>query len=157
MESKSIGIKCEKCGQDQWIIIDENNLYKKLCTNCLNGIIIKKVDFIKTFQCPECNCLEGTIEENDNLLAVRCKHCGKQTIMLEKHTTENRRNPNAKPSEPMTYEELVNANKPKCPICSSTNIQKITMTKRAVSFSLFGFASSKVGKQWHCNNCKSDF
>ena len=44
-----------------------------------------------------------------------------------------------------------------CPYCHATNIKKITTVSRSASFSLFGFGSSKVGKQWHCNNCKSDF
>lgn len=45
----------------------------------------------------------------------------------------------------------------KCPYCNSANTTKITLTKRSVSTYLFGLSSSKVGKQWHCNNCKSDF
>lgn len=45
----------------------------------------------------------------------------------------------------------------KCPYCNSTNTTKITVAKRSVSTYLFGLGSSKVGKQWHCNNCKSDF
>ena len=48
-------------------------------------------------------------------------------------------------------------NQPKCPYCQSTNLKKLDVIDRGVSFGLFGFASSKVGKQWHCNNCKSDF
>ena len=48
-------------------------------------------------------------------------------------------------------------NKPKCPYCNSTNLSKISTMSRAVSVGIFGLASSKVGKQWHCNNCKSDF
>lgn len=53
---------------------------------------------------------------------------------------------------------LENANNvPKCPYCQSTNLKKLDVIDRGVSFGLFGFASSKVGKQWHCNNCKSDF
>ena len=46
---------------------------------------------------------------------------------------------------------------PKCPTCGSTNIKKISTTNRIVSTGLFGLASSKIGKQWHCNNCNSDF
>lgn len=49
------------------------------------------------------------------------------------------------------------SNQPKCPYCQSTNLKKLDVIDRGVSFGLFGFASSKVGKQWHCNNCKSDF
>lgn len=44
-----------------------------------------------------------------------------------------------------------------CPYCHSTDTKKISGTSRWVSTGLFGLASSKVGKQWHCNKCKSDF
>lgn len=44
-----------------------------------------------------------------------------------------------------------------CPYCKSTNVTKISTAGRVVSVGLFGLGSSKVGKQWHCNNCKSDF
>ena len=45
----------------------------------------------------------------------------------------------------------------KCPYCNSNNVKKITTVNRAVSTGMVGIASSKIGKQWHCNNCKSDF
>lgn len=45
----------------------------------------------------------------------------------------------------------------KCPYCKSTNVSKISTAGRAVSVGLFGLASGKIGKQWHCNKCKSDF
>ena len=44
---------------------------------------------------------------------------------------------------------------PKCPSCGSSNISKIGVVGRAVSFKLFGFASSKIGKTHKCNNCGS--
>lgn len=44
-----------------------------------------------------------------------------------------------------------------CPYCHSTNTKKITNTSRWISAGLFGIGSSKVGKQWHCNKCGSDF
>lgn len=47
---------------------------------------------------------------------------------------------------------------PKCPYCNSTNLKKISGFSKAGSVALFGiFAVGKVGKQWHCNSCKSDF
>ena len=46
---------------------------------------------------------------------------------------------------------------PKCPTCGSINISKIGTINRMVSTGLFGLASKKIGKQWHCNNCGSDF
>lgn len=45
----------------------------------------------------------------------------------------------------------------KCPYCQSNNTKKIGIIGRSFSFGLFGFGSSKVGKQWHCNDCNSDF
>lgn len=50
-----------------------------------------------------------------------------------------------------------NQNIPKCPICNSTNVTRISSTKKAMSIIGFGILSNKIGKQWHCNNCKSDF
>ena len=47
--------------------------------------------------------------------------------------------------------------KPKCPYCKSTKVKKIGVSGRLFSTAMFGMASGKIGKQWHCNNCKSDF
>ena len=44
-----------------------------------------------------------------------------------------------------------------CPYCNSTNVTKIGTVNRAVSVGMFGLASRKIGKQWHCNSCGSDF
>lgn len=44
---------------------------------------------------------------------------------------------------------------PKCPSCGSSNISKIGLLNRAVSFELVGFASSKIGKTHKCNKCGS--
>lgn len=44
-----------------------------------------------------------------------------------------------------------------CPYCHSMNTEKISGVARGVSIYALGAASSKLGKQWHCNNCKSDF
>lgn len=42
---------------------------------------------------------------------------------------------------------------PKCPTCGSTNIQKISGTKRWLSTGLFGIASSDIGKSMVCRSC----
>lgn len=44
-----------------------------------------------------------------------------------------------------------------CPYCKSTNVKKISASSRVGSVMMFGIFSKKIGKQWHCNNCKSDF
>lgn len=45
----------------------------------------------------------------------------------------------------------------KCPYCNSTNTKKLSVTSKAGSVAMFGLMSNKVGKQWHCNSCGSDF
>lgn len=130
MNTIKLNEKCEQCGSNEWIFIDENNLYKKFCSQCGNSQIITKTDYLKDFVCEECNCFEGKIEENDKFLAVRCTNCGKKYIKLEKHTTENRRTPGAVPKQPETYDQIVARQKaeqsvPKCPKCGCTNIQVV--------------------------------
>lgn len=49
------------------------------------------------------------------------------------------------------------SNLPTCPYCGSVNVKKVSTISRMASVSFFGLGSKKVGKQWHCNNCKSDF
>lgn len=44
-------------------------------------------------------------------------------------------------------------NKPKCPTCSSTNVQKISSLSKAGSVAVFGIFSQKVRHQFKCNNC----
>lgn len=44
-------------------------------------------------------------------------------------------------------------NIPKCPTCQSTNIEKISLTQKAVGGALFGLFSSNVRKTMHCKNC----
>ena len=45
------------------------------------------------------------------------------------------------------------ANQPHCPTCGSTDIQKISGTKRWLSTGLFGLASSDIGKSMCCKKC----
>lgn len=49
-------------------------------------------------------------------------------------------------------------NTPKCPICQSTNLSKITTSQKAGKIALFGiFGMGDNGKTWKCNNCGSKF
>lgn len=44
-----------------------------------------------------------------------------------------------------------------CPYCKATNVRKIGLVSRSVSAGIFGLGSKKIGKQWHCDHCGSDF
>lgn len=45
----------------------------------------------------------------------------------------------------------------RCPTCQSTDIKKISVLSKAVSVAVWGIFSRKVHKQWHCNNCGSEW
>lgn len=44
-----------------------------------------------------------------------------------------------------------------CPYCHSTRCSRISILGRIVSVELWGLASNKLGKQWHCEDCGSNF
>ena len=46
------------------------------------------------------------------------------------------------------------SNQLKCPICGSTNVEKISTMDRSVSVAMVGLASGKIGKQYKCKKCK---
>lgn len=47
---------------------------------------------------------------------------------------------------------------PKCPICHSPKIHKITTAKKVSRVAMFGiFSLPKIGKEWKCDNCNSEF
>ena len=46
---------------------------------------------------------------------------------------------------------------PKCPVCGSPNIHKISVTKRVVSGAAFGLFSKTARSQWECSNCGNKF
>ena len=56
-----------------------------------------------------------------------------------------------------TQQDLASGKRVICPYCKSTNTEKISTVSRAVSVSLVGAASGKIGKQWHCKQCGSNF
>lgn len=44
-------------------------------------------------------------------------------------------------------------NKPKCPTCSSTNVQKIGTGERMASVAVLGIFSKKINKSFKCKSC----
>lgn len=105
---------------------------------------LKDFDLVKCF-CNKCNknTLFKVIFAPEGIVGECCK-C-KKYVVLKKD--EN-------------YVPPVTNSKPvvECPYCHSTNTKKISGLSKAGSVALWGiFAAGKVSKQWHCNNCNSDF
>lgn len=76
---------------------------------------------------------------------------------------ERRRQIEARAAAQKTRQELdeYNAksrpNAVQCPYCKSWQTEKISTASRVVSVAAVGLASNKVGKQWHCVKCGSNF
>lgn len=141
---------CEKCNIYHFPNFEEDT--PKTCSHCDTELIITDISYEdykempKSKRCKQC-------KRKYPKIFIKCPKCNKQLIKL---STENA----AASKQLPTIINSPNSNQqtqPKCPYCNSTDIKKITTVNRAISVSAFGLASSKVGKQWHCNNCKSDF
>ncbi len=47
---------------------------------------------------------------------------------------------------------------PKCPICGSTSLSRISTSKKVAKIAFFGlYGAGDIGKTWKCNNCDSRF
>lgn len=92
---------------------------------------------VEEYGLPTDNILDRVIAFNNNQIPADYNEA------LEKMRASNR-----------ARREKAEAFKPKCPMCGSTNISKISTLSRASSVIGFGILSKKIGKQWQCNNPK---
>lgn len=155
-------IKCPECNKE----ISEK---AKCCPNCGYELPIKQPIF-QGIYCPKC--LDSGFRTQEQQKCWLCKiemiNSIEGTIEETHSYTDN--HPELKNSpefDEQAYQRRINwvpveygshkSNVVKCPYCSSSNITKISTVNRVVSTGLFGLGSKKIGKQWHCNQCKSDF
>lgn len=129
----------------------------KICENC---------GTISEFSSGECKAccnskitdLKISTQEWFNLTPTQKETVIKNSLSLSDETyeliQEAWRN-NKKNVQPMSRPIQTNyqQNKPKCPTCGSTNVEKISTTKKAIGFVAVGVFSSNFGKTMHCKNC----
>lgn len=101
-------------------------------------------DYIK-YYCNKCS-KDATMKimfSPEGMLGI-CNSCGTYNII--------KKNENY-----ILKEKIINT--PKCPICGSTNINKITLGNRAVKTAVFGVigAVDDAGKTYKCGKCGSKF
>lgn len=81
-----------------------------------------------------------------------------QTIIYNKNTSNRKYKSYVSISSPISQPTPTSQNIPKCPICGSTNLSKITIAQKAGKIALLGiFGMGDNGKTWKCNNCGSKF
>lgn len=139
---------CQKCFENHvnqlgccngyyWCLNDDVNICKRCGSELLN------IDF------PALDLKVLTkISDNPQFYQAMIDLYNKDIIEYESKMSQFRLQVNADRSK---SEEK---NQPKCPLCGSTNISKISTMSRATSIIGFGILSKKIGKQWQCNNPK---
>ena len=136
---------CKKCGRILWTLNDN----QKKC-DCCNSIMFDVPnEYIDNFRWRDGDGKQALIEE-------LVKTSPEFDQYLFEHRDEILAKQSAEFDVKMAHGEAVleeNIRMPKCPTCGSTNISKIGTVNRMISTSLFGLASSKIGKTHKCNNC----
>ena len=108
-----------------------------MCPKCNQGYFFNKAEEFSTI-CPDCN-----IEMRDmGSEFVDSEVEKKKSERFQKRMQQALQNP-----VPLVY----------CPYCNSVNTSKISTTSKVVNTAIFGIFGTKRHKQWHCNQCGSDF
>lgn len=98
-------------------------------------------------------------QAGQNIKQVLSDDSKKIDKVIEK-TEQITRNRRYKPEEHTSQSSTFSQPSPgtvTCPFCRSTDVKKIGVVSRATGAYVAGIASKKIGKQWHCNKCGSDF
>lgn len=102
-------------------------------------------------KCPVCelsneskNILSKWEINKDDNIAI-CNACG--------YKTQIKNNSDQKPIHIQYNKTPKTDHKPKCPTCGSSDIEKISMTSKAVSGVALGIYSNNIRKTFHCKKC----
>lgn len=140
---------CKKCGRTTWTLSFNNDL----CDCCQSILYEVPNKYIDNFRWRDGDGKQALIEElvktspefDQYLFDCRDEILSKQSAEF------NAKMENGK----AILEEK--SRSPKCTYCGSINIRKIGLLNRAISAELWGLGSKKIGKQFHCNHCGTDF
>lgn len=143
---------CEKCGQIGFSLLD--NINEEFCITCCTRGLCKSVpdkylDKIGHFN-------DSLKDEFINEVIKKSPNFNQETFDKVPGILAQRRQMDEIIKQSMS-ENSTRGKGVSCSYCGSNNVKKIGLVSRYISTGLFGFASSKAGKQWHCNKCGSDF
>lgn len=139
---------CTKCAY----IYDNESMRMPICEYCNSTVVQTNIDNKECFK-KLCNLSNEEFENyainlakkyGDNFSEEDCKH--RRKVIKERMDNWQPKSTQHQPSPQVT-----------CPYCKSTNTKKISAVSRAGSILGFGLFSKKLGKEWHCNDCGSDF
>lgn len=130
--------KCDKCG-DIAVYTSTYNIHKE--NNC-NGNLIETSLSYDDF------CILCDISEDNTFLQAMIDLKENDIIEFNLKMSQFKSQ-----LEQQKSSKTQNNSQPKCPTCGSTNIEKISVTKKAFGGAMFGIFSSDVRNSMHCKNC----
>ncbi len=139
---------CKKCGR---IVQEEYNNLEQKCDYCNNNLEYIPQQFLIGKRGIAIN-----DELKDQFINDYIKSSSEFDQYLFEHREEDMFNKRMSDRAKLAHGASILEEKsrvPKCPTCGSTNIKKISGTKRWLSTGLFGLASSNIGKSMCCQNC----
>lgn len=151
---------CKKCGRVVEIHTDKTGYKDDTCDYCKS----------KVFPVPEKYWLDGldfliTNEQEELLREELVKTAPEFDEYLFNHRDSDLQQRWAKTEAALEHGKAVLEGRDKgnnfgveCPYCHATNVKKITITSKTVHTAIFGiFSMGRNSKNFHCNNCNSDF
>ena len=136
----------------------DKNLYKMREKQNSESLNINKKNTVETktnkttlcYCCIKCN-ITKYINNNEVFDGI-CKCCGQKMILNKNDWWLSGNSINTKTSNQDNIKPTI-----ECPYCHSTNTKKITTTSKVINTAIWGFFGTKRFKEWHCNECGSDF
>ena len=111
--------------------------------------------------------------KKDDYFRIKCEKCNKVLLFDKKYFVETYSDDFCKSNTPLQcscgnvtngviksnkIDSSSNINLPRCPTCSSTNIEKISGANKAASVAVFGILSlGHISKTFKCKNCGMKF
>lgn len=132
---------CPKCGKIETISIDK-------CSFCKTEFIETDIEYVLN---------DWSSNKQQITHQIYDKYKIKENPLYDITLAEKREKRYAETHKRGLAPPTHSTQKVTCPYCKSTNVKKISTTSRVVSTGLFGLASKKIGKQFHCNGCGLDF
>ena len=128
----------------------------------IDGLKVADVDYQNDKATAFGICYEGVLSVEVQRILKEYPLMEKYAQATESDSCRNPNNPTEKSYKKMNCEFLslydaFSGGCVECPYCHSNNTKKLKASSRITSFLLVGAASGKIGKQWHCNHCGSDF
>lgn len=135
---------CPNCGCPMFVIEQQKETEK-----IMQEPVVQ--EYAAEFKCKKCGSTKFHLITVSPFLCGECSACGGTSSVIRRLTDKEYA------VEKRKMQEERESRMPHCPFCNSTNLKKIGAGSRLLSVGTLGLAGAKMGKTYHCNNCKANF